>query len=54
MWPTGMWRFVIPEVYDDTRTSARINREESDQGQVARLKAKAYEALVKELLKRFN
>ena len=51
---TGMWCFVIPEVYDDTRTSARINREESDQGQVARLKAKAYEALVKELLKRFN
>ena len=41
-------------MYGDTRTSARINRKKSNQGQVARLKAKAYEALVKELLKRFN
>ena len=51
---TGAWEFVIPEVYNETRHSAAINREESDQGQVARLKAKAYEALVKDLLKRFN
>ena len=51
---TGAWQFHIPEVYEDTRTSARINRKESDQGQVVRLKAKGYEALVKDLLKHYN
>ncbi len=51
---SGAWEFVIPEVYNDARTSARVNREESDQDQVALLKAKAYKALVSDLLKRFN
>jgi hypothetical protein len=51
---SGAWEFVIPEVYNDARTSARVNREESDQDQVTLLKAKAYKALVSDLLKRFN
>ncbi len=51
---TGAWLFIIPEAYNDARTSARINREESDQGQAARLKAKAYKALVQSLLTRFQ
>jgi hypothetical protein len=51
---SGAWEFVIPEVYNDARTSARVNREESDQDQVALLKAKAYKALASDLLKRFN
>jgi|TARA_B100001079_G_C16180655_1_gene412715 hypothetical protein len=45
---------VFPEVYNDARASARVNREESDQDQVTLLKAKAYKALVSDLLKRFN
>ena len=51
---SGAWEFVIPEVYNDARTSARVNREESDQNQVTLLKAKAYKALASDLLKRFN
>ena len=51
---TGAWEFVIPEAYNDTATSARLNREESDQGQVARLKAKGYEALAKALTDRYR
>jgi len=51
---SGAWEFVIPEVYNDARTSARVNREESDQDQVTLLKAKAYKALASDLLKRFN
>ena len=51
---SGAWEFVIPEVYNDARTSAQVNREESDQDQVTLLKAKAYKALASDLLKRFN
>ena len=51
---SGAWEFVIPEVHNDARTSARVNREESDQDQVTLLKAKAYKALASDLLKRFN
>ncbi|MBC8325447.1 MAG: aminopeptidase [Verrucomicrobia subdivision 3 bacterium] len=51
---TGTWEFVIPEAYDDTATSARLNREESDQAQVARLKVKGYEALAKALTARYR
>ena len=51
---SGAWEFVIPEVYNDARPSARVNREESDQNQVTLLKAKAYKALASDLLKRFN
>ena len=40
---------MFPEVYNDARASARVNREESDQDQVTLLKA-----LVSDLLKRFN
>ena len=45
---------MFPEVYNDARASARVNREESDQDQVTLLKAKAYKALASDLLKRFN
>ena len=51
---TGAWEFVIPEAYDDAASSARINREQSDQGQVTRLKAKGYEALAKALTARYR
>ena len=51
---SGAWEFVIPEVHNDARTSARVNREESDQDQVTLLKAKAYKTLTSDLLKRFN
>ena len=51
---SGAWEFVIPEMYNDACTSARVNREESDQNQVTLLKAKAYKALVSDLLERFN
>ena len=45
---------MFPEVCNDARASARVNREESDQDQVTLLKAKAYKALASDLLKRFN
>lgn len=51
---TGAWEFVIPEAYDDTATSARLNRAESDQGQVARLKAIAYQSLVTALQQKYR
>jgi len=51
---SGAWEFMIPEVYNDARTSAQVNREESDQDQVTLLKARAYKALASDLLKRFN
>ena len=49
-----VWNFVFPEVYNDSRNSARVNREQSDQDQVTLLKAKAYKALASDFLKRFN
>ncbi len=47
---TGKWTMHMADSLEDSRTSARLTRESSDQGQVARLKAQAYQNLVARLL----
>jgi len=51
---TGYWEMMIPEVYEDARTSMKLHRGKSDQIQVSRLKEKAYVRLVSDLQTRFN
>jgi hypothetical protein len=51
---TGAWEFIMPEAYGDTATSSRQEREQKDQGQVARLKVKGYKALAKALTTRYQ
>lgn len=50
---TGQWDMFSPEPFQDTATSARFGREASDQGQVALLKKKSYEAAAEDLVKRY-
>jgi hypothetical protein len=50
---TGQWDMFSPEPFQDMATSARHGRESSDQGQVALLKKKSYEAAAEELVKRY-
>ncbi|MBL67641.1 MAG: aminopeptidase [Verrucomicrobiales bacterium] len=51
---TGAWEFVMPKVYSDSTFTARQSREQKDQSQVTRLKAKGYEALAKALTARYR
>lgn len=51
---SGQWDMFSPEPFADTSMSARVSREASDQGQVSRLKARAYEAAAEEIVKRFS
>lgn len=50
---TGQWDMFSPEPFQDMATSARYSRESSDQGQVALLKKKSYEAAAEDLVKRY-
>lgn len=50
---SGQWEMFSPEPFQDTAASARLTRESSDQGQVALLKTKAYEAAAEDLMKRY-
>jgi hypothetical protein len=47
---TGSWTVFAPDPVDDTAISAMLNRESSDQNQVAMLKEKAYRETVEELV----
>jgi len=51
---SGQWDMFSPEPFQDTAASARFTRESSDQGQVALLKTKAYEAAAEDLMKRYS
>lgn len=51
---TGQWDMFSPEAFQDMATSARYGREASDQGQVALLKQKSYEAAADDLVKRYS
>lgn len=51
---TGQWDMFSPESFQDASASARYVRESADQGQVATLKAKAYDAAVEDLAKRYS
>lgn len=50
---SGQWEMFTPEPIDSNAISALINRESADQGQVAFLKSKAYQAAAEDLVKRF-
>lgn len=47
---TGRWHQIVPAPIEDERISASINRSDSDQGQVERLKAAGYARLAEMLL----
>ena len=51
---TGNWLMLNPDAIDHKRISARLNRKNADQSQVAFLKAQAYTKFVDELLRRFS
>jgi hypothetical protein len=51
---SGNWSVLSPEVFDDSRISTGLGRAAKDQKQVETLKAKAYEASVKELVTRYS
>lgn len=48
--PTGKWSMVTPPAIEESRTSAKLNRESADQKQVLALKRKGYESLVQHIL----
>jgi len=50
----GRWEMFSPEPFEDAAVSARCTRESSDQGQVALLKNRAYEAAAEDLVKRYS
>jgi hypothetical protein len=50
---TGQWEMSQPKVFEDKAYSAILNRESSDQEQVALLKAKAYQAAAESAIARY-
>ncbi len=50
---TGQWEMFVPKTFEDTAYSAMLNRESSDQAQVALLKTKAYKAAVDGIVARY-
>jgi len=50
---SGQWEIFVPKVFEDTAYSASLNREHSDQLQVAQLKSKVYQATVESIIARF-
>lgn len=50
---TGQWDMFIPQTFQDKAVSAEVTREQSDQGQVALLKAHAYAAAVDSIMARY-
>jgi hypothetical protein len=51
---SGSWTVMSPEAFDDSRMSTSLKRAARDQQQVELLKAKAYEASVKELVAKYS
>jgi hypothetical protein len=50
---SGNWSVLSPEAFDDSRMSTSLGRGAKDQKQVELLKAKAYEASVRDLVQQF-
>ena len=50
---SGKWEIFSPKAFDDKTYSARLNREGSDQAQVAKLKKLAYEQAATDVVARF-
>jgi len=51
---SGRWDMFLPPPFEDTDASGRFTRISSDQAQVALLKAKAYNAAVDDVVRRFS
>jgi len=51
---SGKWRMIVARTVEDERISAKVNRESSDQAQVARLKEQGYREFVDTLVKTFG
>ena len=51
---TGSWTMFSPAAFHDTALSAGVTRKRSDQMQVQKLKAQAYEAAATDLVKTFS
>ena len=52
--PTGAWDLFAAESFQDSAMSTRLNRADSDQEQVALLKANAYESATKAVIARYE
>ena len=50
---TGQWEIFPPKEFEDTSSSAILNRGHSDQEQVALLKTKAYKAATESIIERY-
>jgi hypothetical protein len=50
---SGQWDIFVPKVFEDTAYSASLNREQSNQQQVAQLKSKVYQAAVESIVARY-
>lgn len=50
---TGHWEMFTPDTFEDKSMSARVNRRNSDQAQVATLKSQAYEKAADEIAARY-
>jgi hypothetical protein len=51
---SGDWEMLIPEVFEDDKVSAIVNREQADQAQVEDLKEKAYSQLIEDMKNRYD
>ena len=50
---SGQWDVFLPKVFEDTAYSAYLNREHSDQQQLALLRSKVYQAAVESIIARY-
>ena len=50
---SGQWEVFVPKVYEDTASSASLDREQSGLQQVAQLKNKVYQAAVESIISRY-
>jgi hypothetical protein len=50
---SGQWEIFVPKVFEDTASSASLDREQSNQQQVAQLKSKVYQAAVESIIARY-
>jgi hypothetical protein len=50
---SGQWDIFVPKVFEDTAYSASLNREQSNQQQLAQLKIKVYQAAVESIVARY-
>jgi hypothetical protein len=50
---SGQWDLFLPKVFENTEYSAYLNREQSNQQQVAQLKSKVYQAAVESIVARY-